>query len=210
MDLEKVQHSINKYEKTTGVSLKSTPLGKSVLSTKAAERSVGNSKLPPGTVLLVDTSGSMRGEKLDATKEALTGFVDSDGRVFEFNTGVYEVPNLQYLMETYARGSTYMYEALHVAYITGADKIIMITDGQPTDASKDSILRLAEEKKVPIHCVALPGSVDREFLEELCRVSGGGSFQEVHNMKFLSNTLAGMIEYKEEKKDKKDEGVIAL
>jgi len=81
-----------------------------------------------------------------------------------------DIPNLD------ARGSTHMGDALDLAWSTEPDKIVLATDGEPTDRTKMEILREAEEVGIMI-CTLGIGTGDRDFdehfLQELARVTGG-------------------------------------
>uniref|UniRef100_A0A6M3J0Y7 Putative von Willebrand factor A domain-containing protein n=1 Tax=viral metagenome TaxID=1070528 RepID=A0A6M3J0Y7_9ZZZZ len=195
-DLEKIKKDIQKAENLQPVSLNKT-------STALQPRRMSKgprTNFGKGTVFLCDTSGSMYGEKLYALKEAVHEFVEQDIKTYEFNSQVNLLTSVSQLFAVVARGTTKMLAALKTCYQDEPNNIIMITDGQP-DENKQDILDLAAEKQIPIQCIMLPSSdVDRKFLEDLCNASGGGIFTDLTDIKLLGQTIAGLIEYKEEKK----------
>lgn len=196
LDLDKIKQDVQKTESSQPVSINQT--SSSLLPKRVSE--VQKSNFGKGTILLADTSGSMAGEKLTALKDAVREFVEKDVMMFEFNSVVQIVPDVPTLTLVAARGSTAMLNALHACYDERPSNIILITDGQPTDDNYPytRILNLVAEKGIPIQCIMLPGNVDKEFLENICKTSGGNVVKEVKDLKLLKQTVAGLIEHKTE------------
>ena len=160
--------------------------------------------MPPANILLVvDTSESMAGGKLDRTKAALHGFLaqmQGDGDrvgLVEFGSGVERFGAPQ-LMDAEGRrqmsllidgleagGSTQLLDAVSAAFSEFADQaeadaayaIVVLTDGRDNDSENQlrDLRRslLGARSRVSIHTVAFGRDADRGLLEELARVGGG-------------------------------------
>jgi len=107
--------------------------------------------------------------------------------------------NSSLLVGAVAHGSTYLMSGLRMAWnwIKNQDKgvrIILISDGEPTDASKEMILELSKiNSSIPIDTVGIGDNkmlygYDPVFLRELSRITGG-IFCEAHSIKQLSNVI---------------------
>lgn len=160
-------------------------------------------KRPANVYLVVDTSESMQGQKLDRTKAALYAFVDQmqgdRDRVglVEFGSGVKHLGPLHSLDDEgraqllraienmQANGYTALVDAVRVAHaelqsISDADAvnaIVVLTDGRDNDSYyevRDMQQALQDaEVRVRIFTIAFGRDADRKLLEELARISGG-------------------------------------
>lgn len=159
----------------------------------------------PVTVgLIVDNSGSVRSKKPEIVTAALTFVKNSNPNdelfVVNFNDRVLmglpdDVPFTsdthllrQGLLMNPARGRTALYDAL----MTGLDHLqkgrldkktlVLISDGgdNMSTATKEDLLRRAEESLVTIYTVGIYDSNDRDrnpgFLKELARITGGEAY----------------------------------
>ncbi len=115
-------------------------------------------KKPVDLVIVMDISGSMSGNKIDAAQDSLSQFVDllSDRdrvQVILFSDQLYEMTPLNYLSDQrqqlqeqistiQVQGGTRLYDAVSVGYeqlLTNADEdhikaMVVLTDGQDTDS----------------------------------------------------------------------------
>lgn len=155
-------------------------------------------------ILLYDQSGSMGGEKMDMGKEAVLHLMSRRPslRCFLFGSSVNEV-TIEDVEYAQAQGSTHMYEALCKAWEAHPDKIVLATDGEPTDASKSEIIReAAEHEGIPICTLGIgtgDGDFDEEFLQELARVTGGTYDRVGANLDSLLQLelkIESLLEYK--------------
>ena len=94
-------------------------------------------------------------------------------------------------------GSTSMGKALQVAWSwvrsnARQARFAMLTDGQPTDMDKGSILQMAKQNSsIPIDTVGIGAGTydyDPAFLQELSRITGG-MFVEAGSVRMLANTI---------------------
>ncbi len=163
-------------------------------------------KRPTNVYLVVDTSGSMAGEKMDLTRTALQSFVsqiqgdrDKVGLV-EFGSGVKRFEPLQSLNEggraqmvemiagMEADGYTALLDAVWqaqediqtVADANAINAIVVMTDGQENDSyrSMDDLRRAFENSRTPVvvFTIAFGSDADDALLQELARI-GGGQFR---------------------------------
>ncbi len=133
----------------------------------------GDTPSPPTIVMLIDSSGSMLGSKLDAAKRAALGVIDSlpEGSyvaVYTFSSKVERVGACQVgdqacidslkhaILTVKAEGSTAMYAALikairefkRVGAQESPRRLFLLTDGQPTDVTDRSrYIEIAKELK---------------------------------------------------------------
>ena len=168
-ELQETRKALSKLKKKAPAKLKRNGALK-LYQTKA--------KLRTDDILLYDKSGSMYGKKMDMGKEACLHLMSRRPslRCFLFGSSVNEV-TIEDVQYASADGSTHMMEALQIAWSTSPDKIVLATDGEPTDASKREILReAAENEGTPISTLGIgegDGDFDEEFLKELARITGG-------------------------------------
>ncbi|MEJ2734206.1 MAG: VWA domain-containing protein [Anaerolineae bacterium] len=153
--------------------------------------------------LVVDTSGSMRGEKLEQAQVALNVFLDQiKGDVervglIEFSTGVSSLVSLDELgnnraalefaiNQLRAEGDTALLDGVQVAHERLQDlgdterinAVVVMTDGQENN-SATSLRRLVRELgddsglPVVVFCIAYGEDADMDTLREIAEPSGG-------------------------------------
>lgn len=163
-------------------------------------------KRPTNVYLVVDTSGSMAGDKIDRTRTALQSFVtqiqgdrDKVG-IVEFGSGVKRFEPLRSLkgdsrnemadiiagME--ADGYTALLDAVWqaqddlqtVADANAINAIVVMTDGQENDSYRNmnDLRQIFENSRTPVvvFTIAFGSDADDDLLEELARI-GGGQFR---------------------------------
>lgn len=168
----------------------------------------------PVTVgLIVDNSGSVRSKKPEIVTAALTFVKNSNPNdevfIVNFNDRVMMgLPDdvaftsdtrllRQGLLLNPARGRTALYDAL-ISGLDHLDKgrldkktLVLISDGgdNMSHATKEEMLRRAEESLVTIYTVGIYDSNDRDrnpgFLKELARITGGEAYLPGDNTKEL-------------------------
>ena len=165
-------------------------------------------------IVLLDTSSSMSGRFETSTKimtannvvntQLLPNILNWKFGIIKFGSIATwyiapENPKKGLMINTTAIGGTSMMAGLRMSWdwILRQDKgcrIILISDGEPTDASKQVILEAAiMNRNVPIDTVGvgenrLYSGYDPAFLRELSRITGG-VFCEAHTVKMLSQTI---------------------
>ena len=149
--------------------------------------------------ILIDTSGSMHGEKIRAVHDAAGAFVESlreidRALVMDFDENVFLIQELtashedlkEAITSTDPIGNTALYDALHAAYrkigtIEGRKVVVLLSDGADT-ASQFGFNRVLEEAKTNntmIFTIGLTGEgggARRDVLEEFSEVTGGHLF----------------------------------
>lgn len=193
-ELQKVKKSLSKLKKKSPAKLKRNG---------ALKIHLAQAKANPNDILLYDCSGSMSGDKMDMGKEACLHLMSRRPslRTFLFGSQVNEV-TIEDLQYAQAGGSTHMYEALRRAYDGYPDKIVLATDGEPTDRSKSEILRMAAEQEIPVCTLGIGTGeydFDEEFLQELARVTGGTYDRVGDNIEALLQLelkIETLLEYK--------------
>ena len=166
--------SIETTDQPTTQTVKHTPLTlkKSQLSkTSAVKRTAIH-----GRVVVGDISGSMSGRKLDGLKSAYRK-VWAPGIIgIVFGTGVYEITSTD-IDTLHTMGATNMMAALRESWSRDPKQIVLISDGEPTDAHEDTIIAEAVERKVRIDTIGIADgtgySYNPEFMRELAHVTGG-------------------------------------
>lgn len=171
-------------------------------------------KQPPpkeGTVVVcLDTSGSMAEaflrdktvRKIDIATQAIKSYVEPF--LLGANLGIVyfggeqaewlfrPVMKLPGDLPQKASGSTPLFGALQLAW--GAlhkvpRRIILITDGVPTDATQEEIISEARSRSVEIMAIGIPGAeYDSGFLKQLAEATGG-QFAEAGDPLSLSKAL---------------------
>lgn len=195
-DLQETKKSLSKLKKKTPVKLKRNGALK-LYQTKA--------KAHTDDRLLYDRSGSMHGEKMDMGKDAIQHLMSRRPslRCIVFGSDVLEI-TIEDIHYMEARGSTHMYEALCIAWDSNPDKIVLATDGEPTDRTKQEILReAAEHEGVPICTLGIGTGdgrdFDEHFLQELARVTGGTYDRigaDLSSLMQLEMKIENLLEYK--------------
>ena len=163
-------------------------------------------KRPTNVYLVVDTSGSMAGEKIERTRAALQSFVaqiqgDRDRvGIVEFGSGVKRFEALQSLKgenrermagviaQMEADGYTALLDAVWqaqddlqtVADSQAINAIVVMTDGQENDSYRDmnDLRRAFADARTPVvvFTIAFGDDADDGLLQELARI-GGGQFR---------------------------------
>jgi len=163
---------------------------------------------PTSVVLLIDHSGSMQGEKLDATKDAVLAALDSlDSRgrlslvVFDTDVKIVftEVARSQRswvkktVSQLQAGGGTNIKPGLEKAFeilkgLTKRKHVILLSDGE---APSDGLAELADEMAktdITISAIGVHGS-DRNLLATITD-HGGGRLYMVEDLKSLPKVFA--------------------
>lgn len=131
-----------------------------------------------GIMILADISGSMGGEKMDSLKKSLTQVWRPGLSCIAFESELWELDSQDDIHTLSNTGSTHMATALEETWSRNVKHILLLTDGQPTDADESEILELAKSHAgVPIDTVGI-GTRDGygynpNFLRELSRITGG-------------------------------------
>ncbi|MBI9012709.1 MAG: VWA domain-containing protein [Clostridiales bacterium] len=156
-------------------------------------------KIPPSIILLVDSSGSMKGkmkETLDACKTFITSMeddvkiqlIDFDSSVKKLN-GVSKEEVLSNISQITVGGATLLYDAIS----EGLDElaleerpiIVVFTDGadanlndtkRGSELTKEELLLLTEVSKTPIYCIGFGKGHDEVTLEEIALSTEGQYF----------------------------------
>lgn len=152
--------------------------------------------LPLGVMLVLDTSGSMKGTPLSDAKSAASTFVDQLGAqdqvaLITFSSAVTVVKDLtinkdevkQALNAAQAVGDTRLYDALYVAAekLTAVEMprkiIVLLTDGEDTMSGrklKDGV-QLASSGGILVFTIGIGPSVKRTDLDSMAAQTGGTS-----------------------------------
>ena len=128
---------------------------------------------------LLDTSGSMSGEKIYQLINTVEYLLPKypNVKLYKFDSTVHAIAEDR-VPHLVAHGMTHMLEALQVAWASGADGIVLVTDGDPTDAPKGMILEEAEyHKDTPIHTIGIGENYEKDFLDALSELTSGNSVQ---------------------------------
>ena len=155
---------------------------------------------PITMAIMIDTSGSMRGEKLDEVHTAAGDFVDSmrpidQALVIDFDDNVFMIQGLtsdhdalkEAITSTEAIGGTSLFDALHAAYrkigtMEGRKVIILLSDGEDSTSQigYNTILEEARSNSMMIYSIALGGSLgsgaEPQALKEFSATTGGKFF----------------------------------
>jgi VWFA-related protein len=154
---------------------------------------------PITMAILIDTSGSMHGEKIRAVHGAAGAFVESlrpidSALVIDFDENVFLIQELtsdhedlkEAIGSTEAIGATALYDALHAAYrkigsIDGRKVIVLLSDGDDT-SSQFGFKRVLEEAKsnnTMVFTIGLSGEgggAKRNVLADFSDNTGGRVF----------------------------------
>jgi Ca-activated chloride channel family protein len=158
---------------------------------------------PINVAIVLDTSGSMVGEKMTAARAAASRFIDdlqSSDQVavltfdttvvhrIDFTTDHLAAKQQVELIEYTPGGATCLYDAAYetiqmtAALPTGRRAVILLTDGvdeaggQPCSLyTLDDVIALAsdEEARVPLYTIGLGEGVDANSLDRMARQTGG-------------------------------------
>lgn len=129
--------------------------------------------------VLCDCSGSMSGVRIHQLKSCVEMFMLNrpDLNFIGFADRVFQVEASSQIT---CQGGTSIWAALSHSYSKMVKRIILLTDGQPTDKYEKEILSLVQESytNIPIDTVGIGGSkgafgFNREFLIRLSEITGG-------------------------------------
>lgn len=163
----------------------------------AAKNAWADTRKPANILIVVDVSGSMEGEKLDAAKAGLDAFLsrvprqDSIGLITFSDEAQLVVPlgprdenliTLQtHVQGMIANGGTAMFDALNLARQTLIDAnqpdrinaIVLLSDGQDNQSalSGQELEKLFEESGIAIFPIAYGADADKEALEHIADYS---------------------------------------
>ena len=160
---------------------------------------------------LLDTSGSMSGDKIWQLIDTVEYLLPKYPLVHMIQFGDFvsritedRVPHLV------AMGSTPMLEALYMAWKCNADAIVLLTDGDPTDAPKGRILDEVENHaNIPISTIGIGEYHDRDFLKAISDATGGNAvYCEEEELAMLTDKFEEALQLTDTHGKKK--GVIQL
>lgn len=158
--------------------------------------SVINLNLGLGVVLTIDVSGSMQGAAIIQARQAAGAFVQSlqtsdQAAVISFGSTVTVLSGmtadrnatLNAINGLTAAGNTALYnavaESVNLARAATLPRraIVLLSDGLDfggvSRTTREEALSLAAEARIPIYTIGLGADIDRQFLQELARRSGG-------------------------------------
>ena len=160
-------------------------------ATAAQDASLGLS-----VTIVIDVSGSMKGEPLDRAKQAATEFAaqlgpNDEAALISFSDKVTPIVGLTKdrqkltaaIAALQANGSTALYEAAQTsAFVAGAARsprsaIVLLTDGEndapASQATADGALTVAKTAGVPIFTVGFGATPDAGYLQQLATATQG-------------------------------------
>lgn len=161
--------------------------------------SIESVKTPPSIVLLVDSSGSMKG-KMKETLEACIAFItsmDEDVKIqlIDFDSSVKKLSGvtkdevLSHMSQITVGGATVLYDAISegldelvleerpiiVAFTDGADANLNDT-ARGSELSKEDLLSLTTDSEIPIYCIGFGEDHDGATLEKIALSTEGQYF----------------------------------
>jgi uncharacterized protein with von Willebrand factor type A (vWA) domain len=167
---------------------------------KAKILEVKQLEVPPNIVLLLDSSGSMRGE-LDGTLKAAKKFIeglpeDTNLTVIDFDDtlkvfkGETKESGIEALKKIYVGGDTALYQSI----IEGIDQlanlsrtsIVLFTDGENDLGGnekyiKEDIIDIIEKAEIPLFAIGFGKGHDKNTLSEFAKVSNGLYFNAINH-----------------------------
>lgn len=170
--------------------------------------------MPPSIVLLLDSSGSMKGQ-MDNTIAAAKKFVqglpdksfiqvidfDSEARVLK---GITKSEVIKSLSSIKAGGSTVLYDSimkgLEILNGKARPALVVFSDGvdsstDPNDvgssASKEEVIEAVNEASIPLHTIGFGKSPDSTTLKQVAGLSGG-EYYPAKDQKALTNVFASI------------------
>ena len=167
----------------------------------------------PTVMLFIDTSGSMRGEKIEQVKQALQTVIvnlnqDIPVAIYSFSDSVVEIEPatrdrtllLSRLAGLEAKGKTRLHDALSVALEIAENsrpyKVIFLSDGKDSASkiSYDEIVLLMQTRNAQFDLVGL--QLDKKTTLELSNLatSSNGKFYQVENIEMLSMIYKNIID----------------
>jgi Mg-chelatase subunit ChlD len=153
---------------------------------------------------LLDTSGSMAGDKIAQLIETVEYLLPKYPLVhmITFGSGTNRISE-ERVPHLYAAGHTPMLRALDMAWACSPSEIVLITDGDPTDAPRGKIIDEAERHGVPISCIGIGEDYKREFLDALADVTGGTSTDvATEDLDLLTETMEQVLQITDGQSDK--------
>jgi uncharacterized protein YegL len=161
---------------------------------------------------LLDTSGSMSGEKIWQLIDTVEYLLPQHPLVnlVTFDSNITRIPE-ERIPHLIASGGTHMLEALHFAWRQSPEAIVLVTDGDPTDAPKGLILEEVQARSgVPISTLGMGESYDKEFLDAIADATGGNSVDcATEDIHLLTEKFEEALAITDTA-GKKDKGVIIL
>lgn len=175
---------------------------------------IGSSEQSVATVLLIDSSGSMSGQKIISARQAARAYIsrlrDQDlCAVISYGSAVETVFPLQpvgparaYALQRvrsiYPRGGTNISAALAsanrtLAGVLGAKRVLLISDGRPTEGTR-STYRLAKiagrgrQQGLSVSSIGVGLDYDEDVMERIA-LSGGGNFHHLTQVYALEGIL---------------------
>mgnify|MGYP001187607784 CR=1 FL=1 len=144
--------------------------------------------------VLCDTSRSMRGNRIARLKETVEKLFNRPNLSFvEF--GVDPIRRIESAKNITTQANTLMWAGLNFCYKNLANRIVLLTDGCPTDARAEQILERVSTSftHIPIDTIGIGGDekswgYDADFLRTLAQITGG-TFCEVKDFE-LNKLLA--------------------
>jgi len=155
-------------------------------------------------MILIDSSGSMAGPKIEHAKQALKKYCKKDDGIVAFSTKAYYISGVHRVDTISATGLTAMFPAIEIAIEKKPKNIIMITDGCPNvggDAS-DIIVYVSGLFGVKIDCIGIGNpeldfDLDLPFLDRISKMTGG-KMVHILNADELEGAIGGFLEYKKD------------
>lgn len=161
-------------------------------------RLVGESGRPISVVLAIDVSGSMKGEPIQAAKEAARFFVNQLGRddfcaLMSFGAGVNSLVDFTRDRKRISDGldslqaeenrtalNQAIYNAVDLAAAASTDQVavVVLTDGKDTGkgVTSDDVMRKVERLGQPVYTLGFGPDADMSFLNRVASIKGGASF----------------------------------
>lgn len=176
--------------------------------------SLSTLEIPPDVVLLLDSSGSMKGsmeQALDATRAFVDSLPETTRiRVVDFDTapkllaGETRAQVLESLAGVRADGATALYDSVLAGLDMLSDSkrpaLVLFTDGVDANyndtgpgsqATREQLFAAASEATVPVFTIGFGGKHDRDALERLASLSGGLYFS-ADNPEALAATFSAV------------------
>lgn len=129
-----------------------------------------------GRVICGDISGSMSGAKMNGLKDAYHKVWAPGVIGIVFGSQVYEIEQSN-IAELTTMGATAMMAGLQECWSRNPEQIILISDGEPTDAQEGDIIEVARGKGVRIDTIGISDGggygYSPEFLRALADATGG-------------------------------------
>lgn len=149
------------------------------------------------TVICADISGSMDGIKMDCLKNALIEVWRPGLYGLAFESEVWEFTDKEISMLD-SMGNTSLLQCLEEAWAVDPKHIVLMSDGEPTDAPNDTIIwHVDKHKHIPIDCLGIGdgriSSYDPEFLKKIASITGGRYYEVGEPIK-LTSVLVHAIE----------------